>query len=81
MKLRETGVIYAARPLFGTNQQQDWRSDGAQAAPGPDAHHPALLGALGHGSGRKAIGRFVAEHGVQCQNALWSERSSGQRGV
>ena len=43
----------AQLPL-GTNRQQDWRSDGAQAAPGPDAHHHALLGALGHGSGRKA---------------------------
>jgi hypothetical protein len=37
----------------GTNRQQDWRSDGAQAAPGPDNNH-ALLGALGYGSGRKA---------------------------
>jgi uncharacterized protein (DUF433 family) len=27
----------AQLPL-GTNRQQDWRSDGAQAAPGPDAH-------------------------------------------
>ena len=47
-------MINAAQPPLGTNQQQDRRSDGAQAAPGPDAHHHALLGALGHGSGRKA---------------------------
>jgi len=43
----------AQLPL-ATNRQQDWRSDGAQAVPGPDAHHHALLGALGLGSGRKA---------------------------
>jgi hypothetical protein len=43
-----------AKLPLGTNRQQDWRNDGAQAAPGPDANHHALLGELGHGSGRKA---------------------------